>query len=124
MEFDSGTDLIDYITENNLLDVSWKAAPDFTNKKVQAWFGDFVFISGDRPEEQIAIAVAGDRRADLHRPDRLRHAADQRELQRQLRRHHVGQDGDHGGVEPLSRLHQPVHDAAAPARRPPLSESA
>lgn len=32
MNFDNGTDLIDYITENNLLDVAWKAFPNFDKK--------------------------------------------------------------------------------------------
>ena len=57
MNFESGVDLIDYITENNLLDTAWNASPDLTAaKKVQAWFGDFVFTDSlGRPEEQIAI---------------------------------------------------------------------
>ena len=57
MNFENGTDLIDYITENNLLGVPWEAKPDLNApKKVQAWFGDFVFTDSlGRPEEQIAI---------------------------------------------------------------------
>ena len=56
MEFENGVDLIDYITENNLLDSAWKAEIDLTAaKKVQAWFGDFAFVEARIPEEQIAI---------------------------------------------------------------------
>ena len=55
MNFESGVDLIDYITENNLLDTAWNASPDLTAaKKVQAWFGDFVFTDSlDRKSTRL-----------------------------------------------------------------------
>ena len=40
----------------------------------------------------------------------------------QRRRHRRRPQGDHGRAQPLSRLHQPVPDAAPPLRRPPLDE--
>ena len=62
------------------------------------------------------------RRAGLRRPDRLGHAEDQGNVQRHRRRPVGRPQGGDGRAVALSRLHQPVPDAAAPVRRPPLTE--
>jgi FtsH-binding integral membrane protein len=63
--------------------------------------------------QSSAVRDFGDWRADLRRPHRLGYAADQGNVlcRRQCRR--GGQEGDHGRVVALSRLHQPVHVPAA-----------
>ena len=64
--------------------------------------------------------ISVDRRARVRRPHRLRHAEDQGDVQPQRRRHRYWAQGRDGRAVALSRLHQPVPDAAAPVRRPPL----
>ena len=55
MKFETGTDLIDYITENNLLDTAWNANPDFSPKYRQVWFGDIEFYKLEGTSQEIAI---------------------------------------------------------------------
>ena len=75
-----------------------------------------LFVGLDRS----AICGLGDRRAGIRRADCLRHAADQGDVQRQRRRHGLRPQGGDGSAQALSRLHQPVHDAAVAVRQPPL----
>lgn len=57
MNFDNGTDLIDYITENNLLDTAWTATPDLSVKKsyCQVWFGDIEYYKLEGTSQEVAI---------------------------------------------------------------------
>lgn len=57
MNFQNGTDLIDYITENNLLDVPWSAAPDLSERKTycQVWFGDIEYYKLEGTSQEVAI---------------------------------------------------------------------
>lgn len=55
MKFETGTDLIDYITENNLLDTAWNANPDFSPQFKQVWFGDMEFYRLEGTSQEIAI---------------------------------------------------------------------
>jgi hypothetical protein len=43
MNFKNGRDLMNYIVENDLLDVPVNVVFDFEKPKVEVWFGDFVF---------------------------------------------------------------------------------
>ncbi len=63
----------------------------------------------------------GRRRAGLRGPHRLRHAEDQGDVRRVGRRQSCGRKAVMGALVALPRLHQPVPDAAAPVRRPPLT---
>ena len=69
----------------------------------------------------LDLGDLGDRRADLRRAHRLRHAADQGDVLADGRRHRRRPQGGDGRAVALSRLHQPVPDAAAAVRRPPLN---
>lgn len=55
MNFQNGTDLIDYITENNLLDTAWKATPDFSTQYRQVWFGDIEYYKLQGTSQEVAI---------------------------------------------------------------------
>lgn len=55
MNFENGVDLIDYITENNLLDTAWTAYPNFSPKYRQVWFGDIEFYMLQGTSQEVAI---------------------------------------------------------------------
>lgn len=55
MKFETGTHLIDYITENNLLDTAWNANPDFSPQFKQVWFGDIEFYMLQGTSQEVAI---------------------------------------------------------------------
>jgi hypothetical protein len=55
MNFENGVDLIDYITENDLLDTAWNANPNFSKKYCQVWFGDIEFYTLQGTSQEIAI---------------------------------------------------------------------
>ena len=104
----------------------------YTTKRDLSGFGSFLFmgliglilaslVNICLGELDDAVHHLGSRRADLRRPDRLRHAADQGNVRRQRRRHRVRPQGHHGRAAALPRLPQSVHHAAAAVRRPPLT---
>ena len=104
-----------------------------TQRDLSAW-GSFLFmgligiiiaIAGEPLPRLFGVAVRhlGDRRADLRRPHRVRHAEDQGDVLRRRRRNGRRPESRDGGSQALSRLHQPLHDAASALRRPPIDKS-
>ena len=104
-----------------------------TNRDLSAW-GSFLFMGLigiiiamlvnlflASSALQFAISVIGV--LDLRRAHRLRHPADQGDVLRRRRRYGRRPQGGDGSAQALSRLHQPVHDAAAAVRRPPIASS-
>ena len=60
MNFKNGRDLMDYIVENDLLEVPINVVFDFKKPKVEVWFGDFVFgdyMYCDNSKDSFPIAI-------------------------------------------------------------------
>lgn len=55
MNFENGVDLIDYITENDLLDTAWTAYPNFSPDFRLVCFGDIEFYKLEGTSQEIAI---------------------------------------------------------------------
>ena len=91
---------------------------------IMGLFGIIIASAGEHLPEVVRARLddLDPRRRHLRRPHRLRHAEDQGDVLVDGRRHRRRPQGRDGRAVALPRLHQPVPDAAAAGRRPPLSQ--